>query len=32
MNQQVADNLQRIITALETDDTGDPGQAVSGAS
>ncbi len=32
MNQQVADNLQRIITVLETDNTGDPGQAVSGAS
>jgi hypothetical protein len=23
MNQQVADNLQRIITTLETDDTGE---------
>jgi hypothetical protein len=33
MNQQVADNLQRIITTLEADDS-DPatGEAVTGAS
>lgn len=34
MNQQVADNLHRIITTLETDDHGDPasGQVVTDAS
>ncbi len=34
MNQQVADNLQRIIATLETDDHGDPtsGQVVTDAS